>query len=80
LANELLGAVRKFTQSAKHHIDLERSLVASLKESSFRLEAWLAADQFFVTALRGTLGRSPGTPPGASAIAFCTLACLVCGR
>lgn len=44
LANTLANAVRDLGR-AKRDIDLERSLEASLADSSSRLEAWLAADQ-----------------------------------
>ena len=44
LANTMANAVRDLAR-AKRDIALERSLEASLADSSSRLEAWLAADQ-----------------------------------
>jgi RNA polymerase sigma-70 factor, ECF subfamily len=44
LANTMANAVRDLAR-AKRDIALERSLEASLNDSSSRLEAWLAADQ-----------------------------------
>jgi RNA polymerase sigma-70 factor (ECF subfamily) len=44
LANTLANAIRDFGR-ARRDIGLERSLEASINDSSSRLEAWLAADQ-----------------------------------
>jgi RNA polymerase sigma-70 factor (ECF subfamily) len=44
LANTMADEVRRFSRS-KRDAEMERSLVASLDESSVRLEAWLAEDR-----------------------------------
>ena len=44
LANTIVDEVRRYGR-ARRDASLERSLLASLEESSIRLEAWLEADQ-----------------------------------